>query len=161
MSEDERARILGGLIKRIGNYSPESFEKSFDSRLIFQKTIYLLHAFGLQLGYRFTWYIRGPYSPALARKGYELTRKFKESSDVRFARESSEQKFREFLEFLGEKKNDAIWLETLASIHFLKHMYPVRAEEKIIEMVLQKQPYLTPSEIKNALSHLKKYGLMS
>lgn len=161
MSKQERALILGGILKRIGNFSAKYFEKSFDARLIFQKTIYLLQAFGLYLGYKFSWYIRGPYSPTLTRKGYELARKFEETPDVRFTKEPSEKRFNEFLEFLGEKKYDPTWLETIASIHFLKHMYPKRTEKKIMEMVLQKQPYLTIEECKEAWHHLEEFDLIS
>src|SRR5207253_2671703 len=40
---------------------------SFTGRLIIQKTVYLLQVFGFALGYRFSWYIYGPYSPDLTR----------------------------------------------------------------------------------------------
>src|SRR5438445_12999592 len=36
---------------------------TFRDRLILQKTLYLLQNAGVHLGYRFRWYLRGPYSP--------------------------------------------------------------------------------------------------
>jgi hypothetical protein len=36
--------------------------KTFDDRLILQKTVYLVQQFGIPLGYSFSWYLRGPYS---------------------------------------------------------------------------------------------------
>src|SRR5438876_1106010 len=36
---------------------------TFDDRLILQKAVYLLQCAGVRLGYRFRWYLRGPYSP--------------------------------------------------------------------------------------------------
>lgn len=160
MSKKESILILGGLLRRIDNFFPDIFEKSFDSRLIFQKTIYLLQAFGLYLGYRFSWYIRGPYSPALARKGYELVKKIAESPDVRFVKDSAENRFRDFFDFLGEKKYDADWMETLASIHFLKHTYPKRTQKEIMKKVLRKQPYLTVDQCVEAWEYLEKHGLL-
>lgn len=160
MSEKESTLILGGLLRRIGNFFPDIFDKSFDSRLVFQKTVYLLQAFGLHLGYRFSWYIRGPYSPALARKGYELVKRIAESPNVRFAKDSAENRFHEFLEFLGERKYDADWMETLASVHFLKHAYPKSTQKEIMKKVLRKQPYLTVEQCVEAWEYLEEYGLL-
>lgn len=160
MREGNDVSILGGLLKRIGNFSPRFFAKSFDHRLVFQKTIYLLQSFGLYLGYSFSWYIRGPYSPALTRKGYELVHKFEKSPNISFVEGSSEDRFRDFLDFLGEKKNDANWLETLASLHFLKQIYPRRTKVQIMRMVLLKQPYLTLAECERAWDYLRKYELI-
>ena len=160
MNEQERILILGGVLKRIGNFLPESFEKAFDSRLIFQKTIYLLQAFGLHFGYRFSWYVSGPYSTNLTRDGYELIGSFKEAPNVTFTKASSEEKFNDFLSFLGDRKNDANWLETLASIHFLRRVYPKKGRMEILGMILEKQPHLTAEEFNEALLHLEEFGLL-
>jgi uncharacterized protein YwgA len=39
----------------------------FRDRLAVQKTVYLAQAAGLDLGYHFGWYIRGPYCSAVAK----------------------------------------------------------------------------------------------
>jgi len=162
LNEEESARItaLGGFLKRVENFSPSAFIASFSARLIFQKTVYLLQAFGLYFGYRFSWYVRGPYSPALTRDGYGLVQNFKQAPTFRFRKISSEEKFNGFLKFLGNRKNDANWLETLASIHFLKQHYPKRTKKEIIDVVLQKQPYLTVKECMEAWTHLERFGLL-
>ena len=87
-------------------------------------------------------------------------KKFPESRDVRFAKDSAQNRFREFLEFLGERKYDADWMETLASIHFLKHAYPEKTQKEIMKKVLLKQPYLTVEQCMEAWKHLEKYGLL-
>lgn len=46
--------------------------KSFDQRLILQKSIHLLQEGGVQLGYHFRWYLRGPYSPRLTEDVFAL-----------------------------------------------------------------------------------------
>lgn len=38
----------------------------FDSRLILQKSVYLLQSAKVHLGYQYRWYVRGPYCSALA-----------------------------------------------------------------------------------------------
>lgn len=160
MSREEKVLILGGLLKRIGNFSSESFEESFDARLIFQKTIYLLQAFGLYLGYKFSWYIRGPYSPDLAREGFTLLKEYETSPDVKFENPNSEKKFCKFNEFLHDRKCDPDWLETLASIHFLANIYPKKGKEEIFKTVMRKQPYITMKQCEEAWNYLKEYGLI-
>src|SRR3989442_1336381 len=44
----------------------------FPSRLSLQKTIYLVQAAGVDLGYSYSWYLRGPYSSALTRDAFAL-----------------------------------------------------------------------------------------
>src|SRR6266446_6722845 len=51
----------------------------FDDRMALQKTIYLCQQAGVHLGYRYNWYLRGPYSPDLTRDAFEL--KSKQDSD--------------------------------------------------------------------------------
>ena len=44
----------------------------FEDRLALQKVTYLLQEAGVVLGYDFTWYVRGPYSPSLTKDAYQL-----------------------------------------------------------------------------------------
>lgn len=159
MSILDKTEIIGGLLKRIGNYKAKLYLKNFDDRLIFQKTIYLLQAFGLYIGIRFSWYIHGPYSTILARYGYELA-KFEETCPIIFESKKSEKRFNLFVDFLGSRKNDAKWLEALASIHFLKNTYHNLSRIQIISMVIKKQPYLTVGECQEAWNYLLRYDLI-
>ena len=160
MPELDKFEILGGLLRRVGNFNPDSFEKSFKDRLIFQKTIYLLQSFNIYLGFHFSWYIRGPYSPVLAKEGYKLIKKSDQTPNVKFLEESSERQFQKFITFLGERNNDAEWLETLASIHFLKHTYLGIGKNSIMKMVQRKQPHLTIEKCQAAWDYLESFGLI-
>lgn len=53
------------------NFEP-NMEK-FEDRLIIQKTVCLLKLLGFDLGYSFSLYVRGPYSPDLTKDLYEHT----------------------------------------------------------------------------------------
>ena len=157
----ERTEVIGGLLKRIGNFDPQQFSGDFDGRLIFQKSIYLMQAFGLYIGIPFSWYLHGPYSTVLAKHGYELARKYEKVPIIRFAKESSEERFQLFIDFLGTRKDDAVWLEALASIHFLRSTYPNLRRKEIISMVLRKQSHLTSEECGEAWNYLVKYKLIN
>lgn len=152
--------ILGGLLPRIGNFEPDSFITSFDARLVLQKTIYLMQAFGLYLGFKFSWYLRGPYSPVLAHHAYELAQMKRKVPLVRFAQPRAERKFKEFLGFLGSKRNDAEWMEILASIHLLRKLYPRKRKNIILRLVARKQPTFSIQKCTEAWNYLEKYGLI-
>ena len=147
-------------MKRIGNFDHKTFSRDFDSRLIFQKSIYLMQAFGLYIGVPFSWYLHGPYSMVLARHGYELTKKYDKLPVIQFATVESEKRFDRFLSFLGERRTDARWLEALASLHFLRNTYPTTSKDNIILMVMRKQSHLSKQECLEAWSYLVKYTLI-
>lgn len=60
----DRQQIGLGLALRDAGIKVDMSE--FDRRLVLQKTVYLLQEAGVHLGYPYRWYLRGPYSPALA-----------------------------------------------------------------------------------------------
>lgn len=151
----DKVELLGGLLKRVGNYSM----KTFSDRVIFQKTVYFIQAFGIQLGYPFNWYIRGPYSPSLATDGYSLAEKYEKIPEVYFAEPEAEASFKRCLSFLGNRKNDVSWLELLASIHFLRSL-GIRERSKIFNEVRKKQPYLSDAAFEEAWDYLKQHGLI-
>lgn len=152
-----RLVVLGGLLNRIGNFGQMA---SFQDRLIFQKTTYLLQVFGLYLGYSFSWYLYGPYSPALTRDGYELLTVIDNLPKFTFSSEAAEARFKKFLEFLGSRQRDAKWLETVASVHSLCKLYPQLSRTDIIERVANKQPYFSEDDAADAWDHLVAYKLI-
>lgn len=92
-----------------------------------QKAVYLGQAAGADLGYRFSWYILGPYSPPLTRDYFELAEKrdeYRDTSD----KYSLHAGLRDHLERLGalfehgERLEDELpmedWLELCASIDY-------------------------------------------
>ena len=54
---------------------------SFADRLTVQKSVYLAQAAGVQLGYQFHWYLRGPYSPTLTRDAFGVVAELSASTD--------------------------------------------------------------------------------
>lgn len=155
-----KVEVIGGLLSRIDNFSSERYTADFDERLIFQKTIYLLQAFGLYIGIPFSWYLHGPYSTVLAKYGYDLTKRYEKICPIRFAHAASERRFKLFTEFLGPRSRDAKWLEVLASIHFLRNTYPKFSKRLIISLVLRKQRYLTIEECRDAWNYLVSHNLI-
>ncbi len=115
--------------------------KIFDDRLKVQKIIYLLQQTGINLGYSYSFYIYGPYCTGLARDAFQIT-SFSKIKDVGFENETVDDKFKEFVEKIGEHKNDVLWLEVASSIHLMKKLYPERTKNKIIQTIKEKRSEL-------------------
>jgi len=135
---------------------------TFNGRLTLQKTIYLLQAFGVYIGYDFSWYLRGPYSPRLARDGFELQDVYRNfpTKTGKFPEKNIQQRFVKFLHFMKNRKNNPDKLEILASLHFLKNVHPKMKKENILSIVEQKQSYFTRSMCEKGWTELKKIGLI-
>ena len=149
--------VLNGLLKRIGNFNGM---KKFEDRLILQKTIYLLQAFDLYIGYKFSWYIHGPYCTELTRDGYSILEIKGNKTITLFSDSGDEEKFKKFLKFLGDKKTDPSWLEIISSIHFLNKVYPNLDREEILMIVENKQPEFKKEDCINGWNYLESWDLI-
>lgn len=120
---DQRLAGIYLVMKELGGFSLESF----DDRLFLQKAIYLLQILGIDLRFRFSWYLRGPYSNALTQCAFEI-----DGSDPLKAKLDQLTLRHEVLQVLDYHKQwlqgkpatllESSWLELLSSIHYLKHI---------------------------------------
>ena len=98
---------------------------TIDKRKSIQKTIQLSKSYGVDLGYSFSWYVKGPYSTALTRDYYGLSRAGSvESLKLRDTAKSTIDVLRKYL-FESAKKPKKLkksdWLELLSSYDYLKN----------------------------------------
>ena len=89
---------------------------------VYQKTVYFLQEYGIDLRYAFNWYIYGPYSKRLADDGFDISKTYENTKPLQFVKPEVEERFEEFLEFIEPIKNDPYNLELAASIHALLKM---------------------------------------
>lgn len=110
---------LGMLIKDVYSLDMSTFE----GRLKLQKTVYLLQSFGIDLGYRFGWYLRGPYCPDLTKDGFSLMSEKQNVPNItpRFQDKGDQARYDRFKGFMGNKKENADLLEIAASICFRRN----------------------------------------
>ena len=156
MEDRERVLVLGAVLRRIDNFDMSTFE----GRLVLQKTIYLLQSYGLYLGYKFSWYVHGPYCAELTRDGFELLPVYERLPHVKFAKPKTEKEFETFLRFIGDKKNNADWLEQLACTHFLSALNPRAKKDKIINIVLNHEPNFAKKQCEKAWNYLVENDLI-
>ncbi len=152
---NEEALGLGLILKNLDNFDMSTFQ----GRLILQKSVYLMQAFDIYIGYDFSWYLRGPYSSHLANIGFQLQENYDKFPKGKFEK-GIQKKFKQFLDFMEDKKNDPDKLEILASIHFLKKIYSKMSKADILEKVKNKQKYFTKKQCEDAWIELKSKDLI-
>jgi uncharacterized protein YwgA len=144
--------------------------EEFDNRLVIQKTIYLLQASGLDLGYYFGWYIRGPYCSDLTNDAFCLALEIKSDDKGLQHWKASEdvkkclKKFKSFFVSIKQDgKNFARQLELLASVHFLIQRKQIpRKSPTVIKSTLKKfDKNFSEDEISEALQLLRKQALLT
>jgi uncharacterized protein YwgA len=120
MSDAEKTLILSRVLKSIGFDQVDM--DNFDNRLKYQKLIYLTQNFGLSLGYGYSWYVKGPYSPELTKTLFTITpESLADSDNFRFQNDDVViGKIREIKTILDNKIQDPFFLEILASIVYIK-----------------------------------------
>ena len=148
---------LGLALRRLGRFDMSCHA----GRLAFQKSVYLLQAFGVYIGYGFSWYIRGPYSARLARHGFALERIYAQIPIAgSFSDRPTRARFGRFLDFMADKKDDPARLEALASAHFVSLLHGDPGDRSIAERVLRRQPYLGMEMCRQSLGELRSEGLV-
>lgn len=114
-------------------------------RLRIQKAIYLGQLSGVDLGYRYSWYVHGPYSPALTQDYYALS-SLSESERTHYAGSSLNQATRDKLQSIRpllEKPVDVDlephnWLELLSSWHYLRRVNRLDVQSALDTLQKQK-----------------------
>ncbi|WP_027581324.1 hypothetical protein [Bradyrhizobium sp. Ai1a-2] len=120
---DGRLLVLQKVMEALGEDGKIS---SFDQRKRIQKAIYLGQVAGCDLGYRYSWYVKGPYSTDLTRDYYSLSEAVA-GGDTAPENKKLKGDIREKLHNLAclfEVPNGVAlpkpdWMELLASWHYL------------------------------------------
>lgn len=125
-SENQNGIILSRILKLLGFDGVDMDD--FDNRLKYQKLIYLTQNLGVGLGYGYSWYVRGPYSPALTRTLFNIRdtpRLFDQQNTIKFKQEVEVIKRLDHLKtVLGSNFANPNYLEVLASLHYLRTTLP-------------------------------------
>ena len=109
---------LGYILKHVPGY--EFSVDSYDDRLRFQKIVYLLQAFGINRGYDFAWYLRGPYCSLAAHDGFDLRDVYDTipAGKKVFMSARANKAFKRFCKFVEDTSTRD--LEVAALLHYLR-----------------------------------------
>lgn len=137
----------------------------FDERLLVQKGVYLLQEAGVHLGYRYRWYLRGPYSTDLASDVFFLAgQKVGVKDELKGWQLDPESKKRigrvKKLVTGGELAKLAKRLELLASVLFLIRTRQANAAApgSISDILKVNGKAFEEEQVVEALGQLKEYG---
>lgn len=127
---------------------------TFQDRIKLQKIVYLTeYAFGIDMGFKFDWYIHGPYSPDLTKIMFEnisgTPMKLTESKITEL------KKLKEF--FRTHTSSDS--LEILGSLHYFLGVVKGKniSKEKKIEKFLELKPKFANKEVQKYYSIIESY----
>jgi hypothetical protein len=148
--------------------------RTFSNRLNVQKQVYLAQVLGTDLGYRFGWYIRGPYATGLTQDAFALRDEIASGDtehqgyrlDAATVKKLDAAK-RLFETPVGFKGSDDDWLELLASVHYLRHIAyrPPGAKREfndVFTLLAESKPKFSGwnSEGRQAWKRLDEFGLI-
>lgn len=99
---------------------------SVKDRMRLQKAVYLSQIAGVPLGYSYSWYVKGPYSPDLTQDYYALNSAIRAGQDIdgKVLNSSLQPQVALTKQILRlpvgvDEGRKPEWYETLASLHFL------------------------------------------
>lgn len=139
--------------------------ETVNDRKRLQKAVYLGQLSGIDFGYRFGWYLMGPYSPALTRDYYDLDEAIDEG-DRDYEGVELTRSVRERISHIkplyevpsNVKLLQEDWLELLASVHFLRKTSGYDSNK--VHSTLEKEKVHLVAYEAEAHSALEKYSLL-
>ncbi len=147
--------VLAGIVKKI--YLDFNLN-TFENRIKLQKIIYLLQAYGINLGYIFSIYIRGPYSQELTKTAYYI-QDFNSATNIDFENPKDTEIFESYINKIEEFKHNIKWLEVASTLHLFKNMNKSTSKDEIITKVMSIKPF-TKEEIEKVWGELKEWKIM-
>ncbi len=148
--------------KRLAAFYKSVFKKelkmgSYDERIALQKLVYLLKSTRLGFDeYRFSWYLRGPYSPVLALDAFSIV---EEGIQPVLLSEKDKSQLRQLDRILEGDLNDVSALELNASIlYLLNERFGWDASDfVIVEEIKTLKPWFSVKEIQPAVKKIKEH----
>ena len=122
--------------------------KSFENRIIMQKTICLLDMMGLKTGFKFGMYLRGPYSPALTKAIFDKIDSFEKNAESANISKEDAKKIKELKETADMK---APVLEIAATYGYLTNIEHKRMREAM-EILQKTKPFYSLQQIMSGIS---------
>ena len=131
--------------------------KTIDDRILLQKKIYLLQDFGMDLGYGYSWYVHGPYSPDLTAVVYKIIPEGSEGLEKYRFKDKYQDIINKVngLEMELNGKQLMIdykqWYELLASVAYW-FKFGIKDDVSMCKKIIEFKPQFNAMQIKEAFS---------
>ena len=151
----ERERSTIRILNKLTSVSLDNFE----DRLKLQKLVYLARKMGYNLGYSFSWYARGPYSPSLTRMLFSANDHNLLVLDEAHLNDEETKIVYRLRKFLQDDIEKPKMLELLASIwYFLREKsYTHNEKNKLIDVIVRKKSKYNREEVKKAFNRIQRF----
>lgn len=137
-----------------------------NNRMRLQKAIYLSQQIGIPLGYTYSWYFKGPYSPSLTQDYYNLNSalaaKDEDTKDLALSPEvlKKAQETRRLLQKPPTVRAEIYeWYEALCSLHYLMK-FSKKSFKQAKEFMSEQKPHLDEI-VDDAYAKLKDFKLVA
>lgn len=119
----------------------------FSNRKLLQKLTYLVEVFGIDLGFRFGWYVHGPYDKNLTTVLYDDNPQAS-GRKVDDVFHNEDEKINRLKEFLDRDITSSRTLELIVSLHYLNHLGKKQglSDKAIINKLIELKPRFTEDE---------------
>lgn len=139
---EARLKVLDLFLGALGE---DSSIASLNDRLRVQKAVYLGQLFGVDLGYRYSWYVKGPYCTTLTQDYFELDQQKSSDNEVWTLNDDVKEKLSKAKAFLSKPIEVGLekpqWFELLASLHYLYKVSRLSAD-KVKAKIIEAKPHL-------------------
>lgn len=159
----EEGLALGLTLDYLGNFSLNSF----NDRIIVQKKIYCAQMLGIDFGFSYNWYLRGPYSPELTSLAFETVNSGLSSLDGYELSDDVIEKLNIVKDIAEARENwglsEVDWLELVCSVHYLIHeasWIKDKSKENIAKNLFEYKPKYDTNDFNAAWSTLDDQGLI-
>lgn len=135
---------------------------TFDDRLLSQKKIFLLQELGVDIGYSYNWYVRGPYSPDLTTYIYNNLDVLREQDFSQYHFSDAVQQRINSVNALASVKPASLsvpsWYELLASILYIQRKWQ---KNDVFASLIKYKPQYTQEHFNTAVQQLTALGCYS
>lgn len=134
---------------------------TIEDRILLQKKVYIAQELGLPLGYGYSWYIHGPYSPDLTTAIYQIVPEgFESISEHNFKPQyadiiSKVNLLDSYRNSLGLKLTTVQWYELLASLLYWSKENPNK--RYIVDKLKESKPQFSLEEVNSAYYIYEKF----
>lgn len=126
--------------------------RSLDDRIKLQKYVFISKSFGLDLGYNYSLYIHGPYSPDLAKDYYNLN--LKDYNTTHLERRFNWRNFK-----LAVQGKSVKWLEISVTALSVKETNPDLSRDELLDILIKiKGEAYDKKDIKEIFNEAINYG---
>lgn len=138
---------------------------SIEQTLINQKKIYLIQEMGVELGYVYIWYTRGPYSSELSTYMHTNIDLFNENNfegnDLTDMAKEKIKKVNLFSKDMPNELTEASWYELLSSVLYIKNNWKHVDNDDVYNKLIVFNPKYNRSQFIKAIEILQKEQLIS